>query len=48
MVKNVYNYRVNPDNYDAPNLIGINIMALMEDGAMLVGWNYKKVDKSWK
>ena len=47
MVKNVYNYRVNPDNYDASDSYRNKYYGFDEDGAMLVGWNYKKVDKSW-
>ena len=47
MVKNVYNYEVNPDNYDAADSNKRQYYGFDEDGAMLVGWNYKEVPTTW-
>ena len=47
MVKNVYNYVVRPDNNDAANSSATRYYGFDEEGAMLVGWNYKELKGSW-
>ena len=47
MVKNVYNYAVRPDNNDAANSYATRYYGFDEEGAMLVGWNYKELKGTW-
>ncbi len=47
MVKNVYDYWVNPDNYDAATSDAKRLYGFDEDGAMLVGWNSRDLDTTW-
>ena len=47
MVKGVYDYIVNPDNYDAADYDTERRYGFDSNGAMLVGWNYKEVPTTW-
>ena len=47
MVKGVYDYLINPDNYDAANSAQNRYYGFDSNGAMLVGWNSRDVDTTW-
>ena len=47
MVKNIYNYEINPDNYDNATSDNLYLYGFDKEGAMLTGWNYKEGSTTW-
>ena len=47
MVKNIYNYEIEPYNYDASKSDHLYLYGFDKEGAMLTGWNYKEGSTTW-